>query len=244
MTAPALVRIGPHTLICGDARDHLASVPFDVLCTDPPYEFAASGGGQYRAARPNGLDAIEAAGLHEGFDQAWLINALWQRQIGGAAIFCHNDQLDRLMAAMRTPFRRVAALGWHKTNPQPVANKHYLPDLEFILHGWNAGFHPRPGPEGLGSMKRIYTSAGGRNQFGHPTQKPIEVMVKVLVNLGGSVVCDPFMGTGSTGVAAAGLGRTFVGIERERKWFDVAVARMREAVGDQQPATKEAGHEA
>jgi DNA modification methylase len=122
-----------------------------------------------------------------------------------------------------------AALAWWKSNPQPVANKHYLPDLEFWIHGWNEGFHPQRGPDGLASVKRVFASAGGRNEFGHPTQKPLPLMAKVLTNLGGEAVCDPYMGTGSTGVAAIALGKTFIGIERERRWFDVAVARIKAA---------------
>lgn len=227
---PDIVHIGPHTLICGDCKDHLPGLAFDTLLGDPPYQFDTSGGGAYREARPDGLDAIEAAGLGEGFDQDWLMGELWRRNAGGAMVFCHNDQVDRLMAAMRTPFRRVALCCWVKSNPQPVANKHYLPDLEFWVHGWNEGFHPQRDETGLASVRRAFASPGGRNEYGHPTQKPLPLMKKAVTNLGGRVVCDPYMGTGSTGVAAVLLGKTFVGIERDRRWFEVAVQRVRWAV--------------
>ena len=65
----------------------------------------------------------------------------------------------------------------------------------------------------------------------HPTQKPLALMrhiVKSSTRCGG-LVLDPFMGSGTTGVAAIKLGRKFIGIERERKYFDIACRRIEEA---------------
>jgi len=66
----------------------------------------------------------------------------------------------------------------------------------------------------------------------HPTQKPIEVMKWCINQLPGPVksICDPFMGSGTTGVAAVKLGRRFIGIEREPKYFDIACRRISEAL--------------
>ncbi len=66
---------------------------------------------------------------------------------------------------------------------------------------------------------------------GHPTEKPVRLMsyiIRLSVRKGGSVV-DPFMGSGTTGVACAQLGKTFTGIERERKYFDIACERIARA---------------
>jgi site-specific DNA-methyltransferase (adenine-specific) len=65
----------------------------------------------------------------------------------------------------------------------------------------------------------------------HPTQKPIEVMRWCLGHIpaGVRIVADPFMGSGSTGVAAASMGFSFMGIEREQKYFDIACRRISEA---------------
>ncbi len=231
---PDIVQIGPHTLVHGEAKDCLGLRTYDRLICDPPYDFDASGGGAYRKDRPQGLDAIDATGLADGFDQEWLMAELWRTQCPGAMIFCHGDQVGRLETAMHVPFRRVVLLQWHKTNPQPVANKNYLPDTEYIVHGWNEGAHP-PGrggkhnPGSLYDLRRWIATPVGRNEFGHPTQKPLDVMTKFVRNAGGQVICDPYMGTGSTGVAAIGLGKTFFGIEKERQWFDVACRRITDA---------------
>ncbi|MFT3806061.1 DNA-methyltransferase [Arenimonas sp.] len=69
----------------------------------------------------------------------------------------------------------------------------------------------------------------------HPTQKPValmEYLVKTHSAMGSSVI-DPFMGSGTTGVACMNLGRSFIGIERESKYFDIACRRIEEACRNQ-----------
>lgn len=67
----------------------------------------------------------------------------------------------------------------------------------------------------------------------HPTQKPVSLMRWCIGEARvppGGVILDPWMGSGSTGVAAIQLGHTFIGIEAERRYFDVAVERISQAV--------------
>lgn len=63
----------------------------------------------------------------------------------------------------------------------------------------------------------------------HPHQKPVALMRASVLYAGGSVVLDPFMGSGSTGVACVNLGRKFIGIEVEPKYFDIACKRIESA---------------
>lgn len=64
----------------------------------------------------------------------------------------------------------------------------------------------------------------------HPTQKPVELMAWCIEQLGmPQTVLDPFMGSGTTGVACAQMGRNFIGIEREPKYFDIACKRIEQA---------------
>ncbi len=63
----------------------------------------------------------------------------------------------------------------------------------------------------------------------HPTQKPLELM-KFCVRMTTGAILDPFMGSGTTGVAAVKLGRRFIGIEIEEKYFDIACRRISEAL--------------
>jgi len=64
---------------------------------------------------------------------------------------------------------------------------------------------------------------------GHPTQKPVSVIIELLAKDKAQTILDPFMGSGTTGVACANMGRKFTGIERERKYFDIACERIENA---------------
>jgi site-specific DNA-methyltransferase (adenine-specific)/modification methylase len=71
----------------------------------------------------------------------------------------------------------------------------------------------------------------GNEERYHPTQKPLEVMKWVITLCPKSeTILDPFMGSGTTGVAAIQMGRKFIGIEREPKYFDIACKRIEQAV--------------
>jgi len=73
-------------------------------------------------------------------------------------------------------------------------------------------------------------AATNAERVGHPTQKPLRVMEWSLSFCPeAQTVCDPFMGSGTTGVACARMGLQFVGIERERKYFDIACRRIEQA---------------
>ena len=63
----------------------------------------------------------------------------------------------------------------------------------------------------------------------HPTQKPVALMEWCINQVDAETICDPFMGSGTTGVACMNLGRKFIGIEIERKYFDIACERIDQA---------------
>ena len=65
--------------------------------------------------------------------------------------------------------------------------------------------------------------------IGHPTSKPVGLMRDLCEVVGGETILDPFMGSGTTGVAAVQMGRDFIGIEREPKYFDIACRRIEQA---------------
>lgn len=215
------VIIGNATLYLGDAYAIRPTLGwFDADVFDPPYEFRAEGGGHYRDARA-GMDQILAEGLSGGFDHA-VINPLL---CGSVVVFCHNDQLPKLLTYLDGSFERFALCVWRKINPQPVANKHYRPVMEFYIHAWNRRFHPRGTLADLDRQIEALPPRGDL-KFGHPTVKPDVVMAKIMRNVAGSSICDPFMGTGSTGVAAIRAGKRFVGIEHNPVHFETACARI------------------
>ncbi len=229
------VEIGPATLILGDAYEERPKLGWqDAEIWDPPYIIATSGGGKFRKNRPY-LNQISENEIDKGFDHS-IINPL---TAGSVCIFMHNDQVPALSSHLQGLFQRFVMGFWSKPNPIPVANKHLLPDVEIYIRAWNKGYHPigeiadkRRGivleedPEA--SIEAISASGMPSKTFGHPTVKPIPLMRKILRTTPGETVCDAFMGTGSTGVAAIQEGRQFTGIEHNEEHFQTACQRIEE----------------
>lgn len=211
------------TLYCGDCREILPALGrVDAVVTDPPYEFEASGAGIFRSAR-RCMDAIQAAGLDKGFDHTMLTASLCDSVV----VFCHNDQLDRLVPWLSSQFDRYALCMWHKTNPMPVANKHYKPDTELYVHAWQSHAHP---VGDLSEKSRWFLAPVGKSDFGHPTVKPLPLMAKIVRNTQARTILDPFCGSGTTGVASVNSRRGFVGIEVNPTYFDIACRRVQAAL--------------
>lgn len=212
--------LGSATLYLGDAYEIRPTLGwFDADVMDPPYLIATSGGGKFRADRPY-LDQIAEQGMDADFDHT-VINPLL---CGSVVTFCSNDQLPRLSTYLNGSFHRFALCAWRKLTPMPVANKHYVPEIEIYLHAWNRGHHPAGD---LVDLKRIVDCRSRQSkEWDHPTVKPDDVMNKIMRNVAGQTVCDPFMGTGSTGVAALRAGKRFTGIEKNPAHFDTACRRI------------------
>jgi site-specific DNA-methyltransferase (adenine-specific) len=220
-----VVTIGPSvTLYCGDAyaiRPLLGWMDADVM--DPPYLFDNRGGGHFRSTRP-GSNQIVDEGLDQGFDHR-IINPLL---CGAAVVFCHNDQLPQLLPFMGGSFSRFALLVWEKPNPMPMRNKHYLPDTEPFIHAWSKGYAPVGDHH---DMHRVVRALSFKTSlYQHATVKPDAVMDKIIRNVAGETICDPFMGTGSTGVAAVKAGKRFIGIEQNPTHFETACHRIAAAM--------------
>jgi site-specific DNA-methyltransferase (adenine-specific) len=235
MNAPIIerVQIGRATLLLGDAyaiRPTLGHFDADVM--DPPYAFDNEGGGAWRDAR-GASDQIVEEGLTEGFDHT-IINTLL---CGAVFVFCHNDQLPDLLPYLNGSFHRFALGVWTKPNPAPHRNKHYLADMEPYIHAWNRGFHPVGDHHEM--HRWVQAKVRPSKLYGHPTVKPDDVMAKIMANVNGSSVCDPFMGTGSTGVAAIRHGKSFTGIEHNPAHFKTACQRIAQAVERSKPSHTE-----
>jgi site-specific DNA-methyltransferase (adenine-specific) len=108
--------------------------------------------------------------------------------------------------------------------------------------GWLTWFKP-DAPPSMGNVELAWTSldrtvrqishsigATNGERVGHPTQKPLRVMQWSLGFIpDAQTILDPFMGSGTTGVACANLGREFIGVEIEEKYFDIACRRIADA---------------
>lgn len=205
---------GSVKLYLGDCLDVLPTITADVAVTDPPYEITAAGGG-IGAGRKD-LHATE--GFTDcGFDYGLL------EQFDNWVCFGTLRQVPQLISAAGK--KRWMLITWNKQNPCPLVNGNYLPDTEYVIHAWSKGnlFG------GVADKARFIVHPLGDKEHGeHPNEKPVKVMRKLLAtaSLAGHTVLDPFMGSGTTGVACVRSGRRFIGIERDPHWFQVAVDRI------------------
>lgn len=200
-------KIGDCTLYLGDCREVLPLLgPVDAVVTDPPYGI----GWKPRVT-------------HQ--DQTWVdeINFDIKEFLIGRYHLVWGGQYfaDRLPVAdgWLTWCKRPMAFDFSNDDRSYGCTELAWRDWgksKFIVHVWDGGM--RAG------------SAENRT-FCHPSQKPIEVMEWCVRQLpvDAQTVFDPFMGSGTTGVACVKLGRKFIGIEIDEKYFDIACRRIEEA---------------
>jgi DNA modification methylase len=208
------------TIWHGDCRDLLPSIEADVIVTDPPYALTATGGGI--AGKRQYLTDI-AGHLDDGFDLALLDR--WPRWM----VFCAKDQLLPLLSRAAAPGGRWMLLTWHKPDPTPLFGGNYLPDTEYIVHRFRAAADLGGGYE---ARSRFILHPSGSPKWGHPTEKPVGVMLRLLGvgTVADDLILDPFMGSGTTLVAAKSLNRHAIGIEIEERYAEIAANRCRQSV--------------
>lgn len=199
------------TLYLGDCREVLPTIGrVDAVVTDPPYGI---GENERKVASRVNLSTPRDYGVFKWDEKpaaAETVNLIrscsrWQIIFGGNFFDLPPSSCWLVWDKMNSGDFADCELAW--TNlPKAVRRLQYL---------WN------------GCMRRER-----HIQREHPTQKPVGVMAWCLTHLPRevSVVCDPLMGSGTTGVACVHAGLRFVGIEREAQYFDVACRRISQAL--------------
>jgi site-specific DNA-methyltransferase (adenine-specific) len=219
------------TLYHGDALELVTALPSaDVLILDPPFFMPA----QHYAARSEwpkawGDTAILRrwwAGVLERF-------CLRLRPTGSAFVFCDDESYSVFYPECYTRFRDLSALVWNKN--RIGMGTPWRHSYEFILHGRQAAAKWR----GSSAEPDVLTFAPVASaERDHPVSKPQALLSKLMrvVTDPGDLVVDPFMGSGSTLLAAKNLGRRAIGIEIEERYCETAAKRLRQEVLTFEPA--------
>ena len=228
--------IGLATLYLGDALELLPTIgAVDHFITDAPYEaiMHASKNGTKGLVRPDGshhwqpldfapIDAIRAqvVELAGPMTEGWFIT------------FCTSEGVGRWADAINaSPMKYKRACVWVKPDSTPQMNgQGPAQGAEHFVCAWAGKGFAR---WNAGGKRGVYTHCvNGPERTGlHPTEKPRRLMSEIIADFTnpGDLVCDPFMGSGTTGVAAVMAGRRFVGIELQEKYFNLACKRLDQA---------------
>ncbi len=191
------------TCILGDCLEVLPTLGrFDAVVTDPPYGIGAAKGKAHSSIRDN--SAWQDANWDNGRPDEGLIRSLGRYP--EAAIWGGNYFADLLPASS----------GWLVWRKPEAETGFSLADVELC---WTSK-----------SFAARTKTAARRDGNQHPTQKPIDVMLWTIGFLDARTILDPFMGSGTTGVAAVKLGRRFTGIEIDEGYFDIACRRIEQAL--------------
>lgn len=232
MTSPIKreVTIGNCTLYQGDCLEILPLLgKVDAVIMDPPYELSSAGPGKSHFGMSlNKFDSAAYKGIVDGFDDT--VFALLEEACSPFNLFCFcsNKQISKIMAYHEARGRSTTLLVWHKTNAAPFANGVWRGDIEYCIHSREKG-----APfSGNAEEKKKVSEFPAVVDSAHPTVKPLQ-LIKKYVRIGsreGQTVLDPFMGSGTTGIACATTGRSFIGIEIDEGYFDIACRRIQDAV--------------
>jgi site-specific DNA-methyltransferase (adenine-specific) len=209
------VTIGNCRLIHGDCREVLPLLPrVDAVITDPPYGILnLAGDGSTPAVRKSPR-------------QKWS-GTLKNRLLNTSAVEWDIAPDTEVFDALRA--HSILQIFWGGNYfPLPPARGVLVWDKE---QPWENFSQVEIAWTNLNRPAAIFRESATRGTPGkvHPTQKPISLMLWCVSMAGAGIVLDPFMGSGTTGVACSMLGRSFIGIERERKYFDMACERISQA---------------
>ena len=214
--------IGNATLYLGDCRFIMPSMPnVDAVITDPPYGVGFSGKAGHYRNEPSAKreDTYES---YEDSDENFVAIVLPALQMAidkakSAAVFTSSRNVFRLqpgvLGGIFLPngcglsswgFENFMHVAFYGSDPYLRTGRGSMPNGKYGIYGNDS------------------------NQIAHPCAKPLAAMEWAVnrASLNGDVVLDPFMGSGTTGVACSKLGRKFVGIEIEPKYFDLACERI------------------
>lgn len=204
-----------------------------IVC-DPPYEaklhaakahltqLRKDGGPELIAIDFDCIDPIRDAfvGVAAEQCQGWLI------------AFCTAEGVARWADAINpSPIKYKRACVWVKPDSTPQLNgQGPAMGAEMFVAAWAGTGHAR---WNAGGKRGVYTHCvnNAERHGAHPTEKPRRLMSEIVADFtsSGEIVCDPFMGSGTTGVSCVMAGRPFVGIERDERYFNIACHRIEQA---------------
>lgn len=232
--------IGDAVLIQADCLDILPLVQCDHIITDPPYEASLHASknslrGRVRADRGPDLKGLNFDAIDD--IRGLFVSASAPICDGWFVAFCTTEGVAKWADEINaSPMKYKRACVWIKPDSTPQLNgQGPAQGAEHFVCAWAGQGHAKWNAGGKRGVYTANVNTPERNarieKEKHPTEKPTKLMKEILGDFTncGETILDPFMGSGTTGVAAVQMGRRFIGIEMDADYFEIACKRVREA---------------
>ena len=223
-----------------DCLKGLKKIPdnsIDLVLIDPPYDICTAGGKKGNDRITKNKKKVESElitnNLVNGFDFKILDELIRVMKGINIYIWCNVRQIPMYIKYFNLQLKcKLEVLIWNKTNPIPLHNHAYMNDKEYCLYFRNNGYC---NPKNYEDSKTVYISTINVNDkklYNHPTIKPLSLTRKIIRNSSKEqeTVLDCFLGSGTTAVACILENRNYIGFEIDKKYYDIALKRIEEAI--------------
>lgn len=219
-----------YNMDCIEGMRQMPDKSVDLVVTDPPYLIETSGAGIYKQDDKQYVKELNE--MKDGFSREVLDELCRIMKKINIYFFCSQKQIIPLIDYfVKEKNCNWNLLTWHKSNPVPACGNKYLTDTEFIL------FFREKGVKIYGEYKSKFTyyvtplNQKDKKTYGHPTIKPLDMVSNFIINSSqeGDIVFDPFMGSGTTAVAAIKCNRNFLGYELNPDYYEICNKRIEKA---------------
>ena len=213
---------------CLEGMKRIPDGSISLIVTDPPYLLDNMGGGIY--TQDDMRYAKELEEIKSGFDLKVLDECCRVMKKINIYLWCSQKQIPiYLDYFVRGKECNWNLLTWHKTNPIPACGNKYITDTEYCLFFREKVVKIYGDVSTKGTYFITPLNSTDKKAWGHPTIKPLSFFEQHIVNssLQGDTVLDPFMGSGTTAVAAIREKRNFIGFELNKEYYDKACKRIK-----------------
>ena len=243
---------GSFSLINGDTFKVLKKIEdktFDIIFADPPYFLSNNGitcsGGKMISVNKGDWDKSLTLKEKHTFNKRWIKECY--RILKDTGTIWISGTLHNIysigMALEESGFKILNNITWQKTNPPPnLACKTFTHSTETILWArkdlknvkYTFNYDAMKQMNANKQMKDVWTTSltkpSEKKQGKHPTQKPLEILDKIILasTKENDLILDPFCGSSTTGISAVKLARKYIGIDNEKEYLDLSIRRYEE----------------
>lgn len=218
----------------GDSLELMKQIPdksIDLILTDIPYLYSekmpSKNSSFYSKVMTTRTDLQEAQ-IDCGVDISWLDDACRIMKNINIYIWMSKFQIPQYLDYFVKKDCSFEILVWIKPNAMPLYSNKYCSDKEYCLYFRKGGYCQPKNKHNAATYFLRDINVADKKDIGHPTCKPLDITKIMIENSSheGDLVFDPFLGSGTTAVAAYRMKRKYLGIEKNEKFYNMALQRI------------------